>query len=146
MPGFFLPPLLCGSEVCPEGALCPESFSVQHWWPGGAEPLAPQGSFSCLGITNCEWGVVGMGVCCGVLIVFDCTLYNQGVFGKRHTSCFCCCKSPGPKYKECLVKMLRRRKERREKKKLLYPYDSNAVDVYRVAEVLKDNRLFLIEL
>lgn len=68
MPVFFLPPLLCGSEVCPEGALCPESFSVQHWWPRGAEPLAPQGSFSCLGITNCERGVVGMGVCCGVLI------------------------------------------------------------------------------
>lgn len=85
-------------------------------------------------------------ILCGMLIVFDCTLYNQGVFGKRHTSCFCCCKSPGPKYKECLVKMLKRRKERREKKKLLYPYDSNAVDVYRVVEVLKDNRLFLIEL
>lgn len=56
-------------------------------------------------------------ILCGMLIVFDCTSYNQGVFGKQCTSCFCCYKSPGPKYNECLIKMLKRRKERKKKKK-----------------------------
>lgn len=51
---------------------------------------------------------------CGVLIVFDCPLYNQGMFGtdiQGHTSRFCCCKPLVPRYKEYLVKMFKRGKE-----------------------------------
>lgn len=51
---------------------------------------------------------------CGMLTDFACTLYNQGMFGKGHTSGFCCCKPPGPRYKEYFVKMLKGRKEGRE--------------------------------
>lgn len=82
---------------------------------------------------------------CGMLIVFDCTLYNQGIFGKGHTSCFCCCKPPGPRCKEYPLKMLKR-KGGEGGFKLFYLYDSNAVEIYGVDEVLKYNRLFLIEL
>lgn len=57
-------------------------------------------------------------ILCGVLIVFGCALYNQGVFGKQRTSWFWCYKSPGPERTERLIKMLKRKKEKNLK--LLY--------------------------
>jgi len=56
-------------------------------------------------------------ILCGMRIVLHCTLYNQGAFGKQRTSWFCCYKSPGPKYKECLIKMFESRKEGKQESK-----------------------------